>query len=120
MLHDICVGKTGTLTEGNLNVAKYQLCNNIFAIENDHLSHPNYFVKNVELSIEAKELIRECIISNTDVRLEINDEKLTYDARGQPIEVAMINFLIDNEENIHETFVNRNLYSPKIVQLPFN
>lgn len=32
----------------------------------------------------------------------------------------MINFLIDNEENIHETFVNRNLYSPKIVQLPFN
>lgn len=26
MLHDICVSKTGTLTEGKLSVAKIQLC----------------------------------------------------------------------------------------------
>ena len=26
-VHDICVGKTGTLTEGRLKVSRYQLCN---------------------------------------------------------------------------------------------
>ena len=26
-VHDICVGKTGTLTEGHLKVSRYQLCN---------------------------------------------------------------------------------------------
>jgi P-type E1-E2 ATPase len=26
MLHDICVGKTGCLTKGRMNVAKFQIC----------------------------------------------------------------------------------------------
>lgn len=26
MLHDVCVGKTGTLTQGKLRVAKFHIC----------------------------------------------------------------------------------------------
>ena len=31
----------------------------------------------------------------------------------------MIQFLFDNEEEIPNIFINRNKYTPKIVQLPF-
>jgi len=43
-----------------------------------------------------------------------------YEPKGQPIEVGMIQFLIDNEEDVQNIFINRNRYTPKIVQLPFD
>lgn len=35
-VHDICVGKTGTLTEGKLKVSKYQLCSQFFVFDNNN------------------------------------------------------------------------------------
>jgi magnesium-transporting ATPase (P-type) len=35
MLHDICVGKTGTITKGHLNVMKMQFCSDPTVHEND-------------------------------------------------------------------------------------
>lgn len=33
MLHDICVSKTGTITEGKLSVAKIQICDLVEIID---------------------------------------------------------------------------------------
>ena len=40
-VHDICVGKTGTLTEGRLQVAKYQLCSQFYVYDNFDQLNPN-------------------------------------------------------------------------------
>lgn len=36
----------------------------------------DYFVKHVQLHPELKEIIKESVISNTDVRIEITDGKV--------------------------------------------
>jgi len=45
-LHDICVGKTGTLTKGELHVTKIQLTNNMQVTENEREEYPNSFNSN--------------------------------------------------------------------------
>jgi len=40
--------------------------------------------------------INECIILNSDARMEINDKTQTYVPKGSPVEVGMLSFLIDN------------------------
>ena len=40
-VHDICVGKTGTLTLGKLNVSKYQLCSQFYVYDNMDSINPN-------------------------------------------------------------------------------
>ena len=67
MLHDICVGKTGTLTKGKMRVDRYQLTNNLDV----QISEGDSFMR--ECPNPLKELIRESIIANTDVRIEINE-----------------------------------------------
>jgi len=39
LLHEICVGKTGTLTEGKMNVASYQLLGEMQVHPNEY-NHP--------------------------------------------------------------------------------
>ena len=67
MLHDICVSKTGTLTKGELKVAKYQLCDNYQSHERctDH-----YFNNRLDIADSIRECVRESIAANTDVRIE--------------------------------------------------
>jgi len=40
--------------------------------------------------------MKEAIVSNTDVRIEANDEEYKYEPKGQALEVGMIQFLMDN------------------------
>ena len=120
MLHDICVGKTGTLTKGKLNVCKYQICDTLQSIENDRENYPDFFNTRLEIQNELKDIIKEAIISNTDVRIETNDAECKYEPKGQALEVGLIQFLMDNEEDIQNIFVQRNKYAPKMVQLPFD
>lgn len=49
MLHDICVGKTGTLTQGKLDVARYQICDSLTCIENDTQEYPDFFERKLKL-----------------------------------------------------------------------
>ena len=67
-VHDICVGKTGTLTEGRLKVAKYQFCEDFVTIDNDRDACPNGFKLKDGIDDGLKDLIKEAIVSNTDVR----------------------------------------------------
>ena len=67
MLHDICVGKTGTLTKGDMHVRNYQLFNNRKNLFEHSTRDPMFFKEELEMQSELKNLIIECIISNTDV-----------------------------------------------------
>lgn len=40
---------------------------------NDPKDSKDFFDQQLELNPELKEIIKECIISNTDVRIETND-----------------------------------------------
>lgn len=120
MLHDICVGKTGTLTEANMSVAKYQICDQIQTFDNDSENDPDYFNTRLEIHEDMKTIIRECIISNTDVRIETNDDEVKYEPKGQALEVGLVQFLIDNEEDVPSMFIQRNQTAVKVLQLPFD
>lgn len=120
MLHDVCCGKTGTVTTGEMHVAKFQMVDNHHVIENDRLTFANKFSKHDEISNDLRQIIIESIISNTDVRIETNDEECIYEPKGMPLEVGMIQFLIDNEEDIQRQLVDRNKYAPVKISLPFD
>jgi len=79
MVHDICVGKTGTMTTGKMNVTKYQFCDQIVAYDNDY---PDKFSTALDLQQEIKTLIKESISGNSDVRLEPNDCTISYEPQG--------------------------------------
>lgn len=119
MLHDLCVSKTGTLTKGEMKVVKYQICDTIKSIENGNQTR-DYFTNGLALDKEIKKLIIENIYSNTDVRIEINDELYSYEPKGQPLEVGLINFLVNNNEDVPATFMNRNSQTPMMLQIPFD
>lgn len=51
--------------------------------------------------------INELIIQNSDVKIAINDESVKYVAVGSPLEVGMIQFLVDNKISVSERFENR-------------
>jgi len=137
MLHDICVSKTGTLTKGKLSVKKYHICAQDAVIrdgmgpDEDYDESKDFFVKQLNIAQEIKEIIMESVISNTDVRIEIKDEKAFDDDHreyvepkfrpvGQPLEVGLVQFLLDNGEDINQAFINRNRFAPKTTQLPFD
>lgn len=81
MIHDICIGKTGTVTYGDkMKVRMIQLFNqqHIFDSTTGDGETP-YFDKQVDsISDGHKKLIYDLILNNTDVRLEVNDETCTY------------------------------------------
>lgn len=111
ILHDICVSKTGTLTEGELHVASYQLAKERTVYENDGAKLPREFNDSLEVNIELKDMIKEAITMNTDVRIEIgedDDDVYKYLPRGQSIEVGMIDFMFENGEDVQSLFINRN------------
>lgn len=111
ILHDICVSKTGTLTEGELHVASYQLAKERTVYENDGTKLPREFNDSLEVNIELKDMIKEAITMNTDVRIEIgedDDDVYKYLPRGQSIEVGMIDFMFENGEDVQSLFINRN------------
>jgi P-type E1-E2 ATPase len=72
-LHDICVGKTGTLTTGEMRVSKFHFCDHQKSLYN---SKPDSFNEEESIHSQLKDLIKEAIVSNTDVRIENNDNTL--------------------------------------------
>lgn len=125
MVHDICVSKTGCLTDADMVIAKYQICDN--AHTNDHIREAAYydaFRTRLEISTELKDMIIESMIANTDVRLEIaerrvedsefNETEYVYEPCGQELEVGLIRFLFDTKEDVQQRFIQRNRMSPKL------
>lgn len=115
MLHDICIGKTGTITEGQMTVETYQFCDG--QVEKNTASS---FTNTLEVPAELKELVAAAIVANTDVRFEVNEAALAYEPRGSALEVSMIKFLLDNEIPAHQMLIDRNRYARKIMSIPFS
>lgn len=103
------------------------MCNQFFVFDNDNISNPKSFKSHAQIDERLKDLIKEAIVSNTDVRIEVSEgdpnapePDYKYEPKGQALEVGMIEFLMDNDEDVQNIFINRNRATPKIVQLPFD
>lgn len=83
MCHEICVSKTGCLTKSEMRVGKFQLLDSVEVHDHGMLSGSlNYFNTRLELNLDIKQIIKESLISNTDVRVEENDETMMYEPKG--------------------------------------
>jgi magnesium-transporting ATPase (P-type) len=50
----------------------------------------------------------------------MNDESTKYEAAGKPIEVGLVNFLVDNKIPVHESFAYREAEYPLMLMIPFS
>lgn len=73
MIHDVCVGKSGIITTGEMHVGMFQICDSAEAHVNDWEHEGDKFCKNFDIESNLKNLIIESIVANSDVRMEIND-----------------------------------------------
>jgi magnesium-transporting ATPase (P-type) len=103
-----------------MTVASFHLPGQKVAEKNDTESSPQFFNKKCEINSQWKDLIKEAILCNTDVRIEVNDAECKYEPCGSSLEVGMIKFLIENEEDVQMKFISRNKYQRKLGQLPFD
>ena len=117
MLHDVCIGKTGTLTSGDLTVSKYALGESMKAEKHDK-GHPS--VTKQGISTDMLDIMLQAIIGNSEARFEPDTETLTYQARGNPIDVAMLKFLWDNNTDVYETIIQREKLARKLLVIPFD
>lgn len=124
LLHDICVGKTGTLTEGEMHVASYQLIGEGEVHPNDWKDAKKraWFTNQLRLNpddapdarkndAEIKSFVIESILANSDVRLEVDEGDSAagtarYVGKGQALEVAMIDFLMENGQDCYNDFIS--------------
>jgi P-type E1-E2 ATPase len=110
MIHDLCIGKTATLTEGGsegtpMQVKKYHIMDAQTASDVDTMFKMVPFI----------ELVKECIIANTDVRIETTEDNWNYELRGSAIEVGLVDLLLQQGMDIQETFLDRNEKCDKAV-----
>lgn len=83
-LTNVIVGKTSVLTEGHMTVGSL------------FMGNVRHNVWNPEISQPALRMIHDCIIFNNTGRIEMNDEDHRYEPVGSPLEVGLLNFLVDN------------------------
>jgi len=86
--------------------------------ENDPVETPAAFNDILEVNVELKDLIKEAITMNTDARIEIgedHDETYKYLPKGQALEVGMMDFLLENGEDVQNLFVKRNANCVKLI-----
>jgi len=92
LLHDICVGKTGTLTKGKgMRVAKYHLFGRDSCLppdgERGTQGHEKYFAEKLQLRKACRDLLIDSIVGNTNAWLSDGfkaEDGLgpTYEVRG--------------------------------------
>lgn len=93
-IEEICCGKTGTITTGNMKVAQFH-CEKTDVIKNTRKNT----LLNCELTETALTLIQESILYNCESRIEM--EQTTYTPVGNSTEVAFLRFLQDAEIPVH-------------------
>jgi len=93
-IEEICCGKTGTITTGNMKVAQFH-CEKPDVIKNTRKNT----LLNCELTERALTLIQESILYNVEARIEM--EQTTYSPVGNCTEVAFLKFLQDAEIPVH-------------------
>jgi magnesium-transporting ATPase (P-type) len=108
---EICTGKTGTLTSGEMKVNQFY--SQSLLIRNTRKNT----LFNCELFPEVIELVKESIIYNTDARIEM-DDKAFYVPVGQGTEVGLIKFLQDAEVPVQDMITKK--YGKIEAVIPFS
>jgi magnesium-transporting ATPase (P-type) len=98
MLNDIFTGKTGVLTKSEMNVEQF------------YAGGSNHAARKAEVNQDLIQRIESVIILDSNARLDINDEKLKYEPAGNEVEVAMLNFLFDNDTDVPAKLQFKNLH----------
>lgn len=94
-IDQILIGKTGTLTTGDLKVKKFWVNGQIKEnVRSDTLY-------NSQLSDKVIDLIEDSILYNCDARIEINDQS-RFEPVGNNTEVALLKLLQDCELKVHQ------------------
>jgi P-type E1-E2 ATPase len=83
MIHDVCMGKTGTLTTGTPKVQKYCIGTDTEATRHDPDS-PSLIQADLDESV--RQLIINMLLGSNEGRFEPNDETFCYEAKGSATE----------------------------------
>ena len=93
-INQILIGKTGTLTTGNLKVKKFWVHEQV----KDNVRADTLY--NSKLEDNVQKLIEHSIIYNCDARIEINDDA-KFEPVGNNTEVALLKLLQDSDVSVH-------------------
>lgn len=111
-IHEICTGKTATLTKNDMSVNRFYTAKK--SIEN---RDPDTF-KHCGLSEKVMEEIKNVIYINNDCRIEMSDDAM-YVPEGNGTEIGLLKFLTDNEIAIQDLFANKRRHAVMETNIPF-
>ena len=156
MLHDVCISKSGTLTNDKMSASmvhfkgskavdvrdvanQREIANQKSKGSDEFLS--DYFRQKTKINHDQAliELLEDVIVGGTNSWLDINDhpsksidghkkakkknqppENPVYEPRGDSIENASLQFLIDAQEDVTDMFNFRNKWQRVLCGVPFS
>lgn len=110
MLHDLCIGKTGTLTEGKMSVHNYHIGQAKEPVRHQPILEGDQIIRGnnttlQEMAAETVDALYDCLFGNNEARFEPEDE--CYEPRGTAIGVAVLNFLTENNVDCYAQMIQR-------------
>ena len=108
-INELVTAKTATLTTGEMKVARLEAMDNIFKISNGIDLQTSDFI--FDLMSEA------IVFSNTANFQKIKGEQKIH---GNPIDVALMNFLESQSVDIRQKLIDREFKQVSKLQIPFN
>jgi len=107
-LIDVMTGKTATLTEGEMRVGSLYIGNAMQDTSNPELNH------------ELMKVFQNCLLLNTEARMEMGDDDHKYTPKGSPVEVGLLKFLIEQEVPVQDQLVERERMYQLKTMIPFS
>lgn len=72
------------------------------------------------MQLQLLKLMTQCIILNTEARMEMDDKNHCYIPEGNPVEVGLLNFLTSINVPVQDHFVNRERNWQLLCLIPFS
>lgn len=110
-IHQICTGKTATLTKNDMTV-------NRFYVAGRQIENYSNALNTCGLNENIVELLKDIIILNCDARVEMSQDA-RYTPEGNGTEVGMLRFLQENDVPIHELMVKKQREGEHECSIPF-
>ncbi len=110
-IQEILIGKTGTLTTGDLSVTHFYICGE----PRENLRSNTIY--NIRLKDHILTLLEDSIIYNNEARMEINDDSC-YEPVGNNTDVALLKFLQDAGVPVHTLIKDK--IDHLIQEMPFS
>jgi magnesium-transporting ATPase (P-type) len=72
------------------------------------------------VQLQLLKLMTQCIIFNTEARIEMDDKNHCYIPEGNPVEVGLLNFLTSINVPVQDQFVDRERNWKLLTLIPFS